>query len=173
MKITTKTGDKGESSLYNGKRLKKSDYCMELLGEIDELSSFLGWTKSETLSEQKEKSEEIVKSIDKIQDDLYRIMGFVGFEWKYSKESLTLLETDLEFLEALSNKYMQNIPEIKEFLRPGDGRISSMFHVCRTVCRRAERSYVRARAEECSSLELRYLNRLSDLLFVFAVYFRK
>ncbi len=173
MKITTKTGDKGFSGLYNGKRLKKSDKLFSLLGDIDELSSFLGWTKSEIVFLKKGDFEFFEGLLLKIQDDLYKIMSFVGFEFKYPKTISSLNEDDTKFLENTLSDFMDKIREIKEFVRPGKGKISSMFHFARAICRRAERSFVSICKKDKGLIELIYLNRLSDLLFVFAIFFEE
>lgn len=176
MKITTKTGDTGTSGLFNGKRLKKDDILFDLLGDIDELSAFLGWTKSEVvpgLSGSSEVGKKIEDFLDKTLDDLYKIMSFCGFEFKYPENILRISEEDILYLENVAEEFKNLVPEISGFVRPGKGRASSMFHVLRTICRRAERSFVRATNSFESGIELKYLNRLSDVFFVFALYFQK
>ncbi len=146
MKISTKTGDKGDSGLFDGKRLRKSAPIFAALGDLDELNSFLGWARN---------GENPL--IEKIQRDIYRIMSIVGFEMKVPKNIDALSEKDVQFLEEEIEKIEG---DLREFVLPG-----SKFDIARCVCRRAERSFVGAGLEgDC----LKYLNRLSDLLFLLA-----
>lgn len=174
MKITTKTGDNGESGLYNGKRLKKDDNLFNLLGDIDELSSFLGWTKSELIIlEKNDDLKKIINIISKILDDLYLIMSFVGFEFKYPENISKIESINLSEIENFCDNLKEKCDKISGFVRPGMGKISSLFHIVRTIARRTERSFVHAYSIHEPSLELKYLNRLSDLFFVLALYFQE
>ncbi|MDX9970520.1 MAG: cob(I)yrinic acid a,c-diamide adenosyltransferase [Candidatus Gracilibacteria bacterium] len=176
MKITTKMGDGGVSGLFNGKRLKKDDNLFDLLGDIDELSAFLGWTKSELIPlciKEDCNIEKVKKFLSKTLDDLYLIMSFCGFEFRYPENVSGISEKDLSEMEILCEYFKKNIDPISGFVRPGKGKVSSSFHVLRTICRRAERSFVRAYSLKEPSLELKYLNRLSDVFFVFALYFQE
>lgn len=176
MKITTKTGDKGQTSLFGGRRVSKSDNSIDLLGEIDELQSFIGWAKSYALEEKA--GGNLVEVLMKIEDDLYRIMSIVGFEFKVPKSIKKITEEDVNFLEKEIEDGQSAVGDLSEFVRPGQGEMSSRLHVARCVCRRVERSFVRFGDELCDkgrmpdeklfAAILKYLNRLSDLLFIYA-----
>lgn len=173
MKITTKTGDKGETSLLGGRRVSKSCGIIELIGELDELQAVIGWCKVEAgLSSRKVSP---VKLFDKIQNDLYRMMSIVGFEMKCPKNIQPIGEEDVEFLENEIAKYEQAVGNLNKFVRPGSSEISARLHIARTVCRRVERRAVGMmngildEAQVAGEI-LKYLNRLSDLLFVMAAH---
>lgn len=166
-KIYTKTGDNGETHLYGGVRVKKNSKIIKLLGEIDELNSFLGfaWNACE---------DDFVKDVLKnVQIKLYKI----GAELAGSKE-FAVNNKDVIELESFIDKFFGD-KEFDTFARPGErGEFSSRMHLCRTICRKAERSAVKF-AEDCDHESencdqkkfkyiLRYLNRLSDLLFSIA-----
>ncbi|MDZ4209743.1 MAG: cob(I)yrinic acid a,c-diamide adenosyltransferase [Candidatus Curtissbacteria bacterium] len=176
MKITTKTGDKGETGLFRSGRVSKSAAVIEVLGEIDELQSFLGWCKAGVVGEG---LEEISEAILHVQDDLYRMMSIFG------GATGEILEGDVEFLEGEMERWKEAVEGIKAFVKPGADEASSRFHIARSVCRRVERKVVRYFEGE-EAMEggggglagvasrdgiLKYLNRLSDLLFVWAVKF--
>lgn len=171
MKITTKTGDKGETSLFGGSRVSKGSFVIEVLGELDELQTFLGWCR---FIGGVRGGKLVCAVINKIQDDLGTMMAVVGCHKGKVRE---LGEKDVEWLEGVMKKYGGAVANLKEFVLPGTSEASSRFHIVRSVCRRAERVAVRYFAEEevdvhGSDVILKYLNRLSDLLFVLAIKFR-
>ncbi len=169
MKITTKTGDTGKSSLFSGKRLKKDDRIFDLLGNLDELNSILGWTKAKAISFN---ADAVVDVLDGLQDNIYRMMSIVGFEFKCPQNIADFVLEDVELLEKHQKHYEQFAGEITEFVKPGENELSSRFHICRSVCRRAERSMVFYLDEkDVNPHLLMYLNRLSDLLYILAVSF--
>jgi len=161
MKITTKTGDKGETGMFNGRRVSKASIEMEALGGLDELQALLGAARH-------------VEGVDgalivRIQDDVYRIMSVVGFGGKCPMTIEEVNEADVELLEEEMKKRKELFEDIKGFVRPGETKDDALMHLCRAVCRRAERCLVALREvhEETVSEEvLKYMNRLSDLLFV-------
>lgn len=188
MKITTKTGDMGQTSLFGGRRVSKSCGIIELVGELDELQAVVGWCKVEAemgmrnsgrvngtnlqnggLSSRKVSP---VKLFDKIQNDIYRIMSVVGFGMKCPKNIKPIGEKDVEFLEKEMEKYEQVAGDLNKFVRPGGSEISARLNIARTVCRRVERRVVAGMIEgivdesQVAGEILKYLNRLSDLLFV-------
>lgn len=190
MKITTKTGDDGFTSLFGGKRVSKASCFIEAVGELDELNSFLGWVKAAGGADGK-----LVGLIDKIQDDLYRMMAVIGSGLKCPKNVAEISETDVEFLEKEILKRQGSVKKLRKFIRPGGGELSSRLHIARSVCRRAERGLVRMKGELLPEKEagldeknkadakpaggagltesLKYLNRLSDLLFILACSLKK
>lgn len=165
MKITTKTGDKGQTSLFGGKRVSKADPYMDALGTLDELHSFLGFAK---FAIPEEKRKDFWPTIERIQDDIYRVMSVVGFEMKVPKSVAGISEKDVEFLEAQMEKQKEGMPPLDKFIRTGTTEMAARFHVARSICRRAERILV---GIECSEEIIKYVNRLSDLLFVFGYSF--
>ena len=161
-KVTTKTGDKGETGLGDGKRISKDHPNMDFLGDIDELNSFLGLA----INACKEKN--LFQKLQSIQQDLFNMGGEASMP---GSEMELLSEDRIVFLEASLEKINETLPPLKEFILPGGDEFSARIHVTRAVCRRAERS--------CVSLLnigvdvrnwLVYLNRLSDYFFVLARY---
>lgn len=178
MKITTKTGDKGETGLFGGERVSKSSLIMEVIGELDELTSFLGWA-GRGGSEKGGEEGEIQKALVRLQDDIYRIMGFLGMNFKWASYIKPLCEEDVEFLEKEIERIKLIVdPENKnfKFIRPGTSETAARLHICRSVCRRVERRMVELNTNSKGKIPgeiLKYLNRLSDLLFVMAYSFEK
>ena len=169
MKISTKTGDKGETSLFGGQRVKKSDIFMHVLGELDELNSFLGLVKC------------ILKNnfeiLEKVQDDVYRIMSVVGNKFMPVLMVLPITEPDISYLEGNIENFEKILGKLDKFVKPGVSEISARLHIARSVCRRAERAFVEllnvftldGAAKENSENILKYINRLSDLLFLMSI----
>jgi len=160
MKITTKKGDKGETGLFDGKRVSKGTKVIEALGDLDELQSFLGFCKNV-----KGFDEELAGLVEHLQDDIYRIMSIIGYEGKCPPSCKAISRFDVEFLEGAMDKY--DVGDLKKFVRPGVDEFSARFNVARSICRRAERAVVKLGDEEKGLPEeiVKYLNRLSDLLF--------
>ena len=175
MKIYTKTGDKGETALYGGTRVSKASARVDAYGTIDELNSFLGFAKTEI------KDETVSEQLKKIQFDLFT----VGSESATPTDQLTLAngksrlslmisETEIEELETWMDNFEEELQPLQYFILPGGGKAATALHICRTVCRRAERSLVFLNESEKVRPELiKYLNRLSDYLFVLARYVSK
>jgi len=158
-KIYTKTGDNDETYLYGGVRVSKNSKIIKLLGEIDELNSFIGFARNAC-------EDEIVgNSLKKVQKKLYEI----GAELSGSTE-FAIDPSDVEKLEKLIDEFIGN-KDFTRFVRPGErGEFSARIHVCRAICRKTERSaikFIEAEARDCKYI-LQYLNRLSDLLFAIA-----
>lgn len=166
MKISTKMGDKGESGLLTGKRDRKSAGIFDVLGDLDELSAFLGLCKCGI----GEGHADLVEMVEKIQNDLYLMMGLIGNEMILPEGSeIGVSDKDVIILEGYLEKYEKEMGDLGAFVKPGKNEISARFHVARTVCRRAERRLVELGEElEVPEGLMRYLNRLSDLLFVVA-----
>ncbi len=175
MKIYTKTGDKGTTALYGGNRVSKASARVESYGNIDELNSFIGLAKSEITDEK------VLNQLKKIQFDLF-ILGSESatptdkLTLANGKSRLTLMisETEIEELENWMDEYETQLEPLQYFILPGGGKSATALHVCRTVCRRAERSLVFLNeSEEVRPELIKYLNRLSDYLFVLARYVSK
>lgn len=170
MKIYTKTGDTGETSLYGGVRVSKASARVEAYGTIDELNAFLGLAKSQI------NDETISAQLGRIQYNLFTL----GAEVATPVEKLTLANgkprleltiqvKDIVELENLMDEMEAQLEPLRHFILPAGGRSTAALHVARTVCRRAERNLVYLNETEKMRPELvTYLNRLSDFLFVLA-----
>lgn len=161
MKITTKTGDGGETSLFGGRRVKKNDVFIEMVGLLDELQSLLGLCKFLV-------DEDILYVVERIQSDLYRMMSICGFEFKVPSNIANIGKDDVEFLDNIMIENQPLVADITAFSLPGGSEASCKFDVARAVCRRVERFFVGCNIDVPADI-LKYLNRLSDVLFVFAV----
>ncbi len=158
MSITTKTGDNGETSLANGERVRKDHIRVQTYGTVDELNSFLGLAKHYLPDYERE----IVESIQK---NLFKLAAELAKGERYVK---LINEEDLEKLTNLIYEYESKI-ELNSFVIPGETIASAHLDVCRTVARRAERLVVTlANQEEVRSEVIKYLNRISDLLYIMA-----
>ncbi len=164
MKVYTKKGDDGSTALFGGRRVPKYDPRIEAYGTVDELNSFLG-----LLRDQNEAAMARAELIA-IQERLFTLGAALAADPE--KENLKkpdLLDADIAILELKMDEMEEELPPLKNFILPGGHPAVSVCHICRTVCRRAER-----RAAELASMEaldpiiIRYLNRLSDYLFVLA-----
>lgn len=165
LKIYTKTGDKGTTSLIGGTKVLKSDLRIEAYGTVDELNSYVGLCRDLIVDEP---SKNILKEI---QDRLFTIGSLLACDpEKETKMNIPgLKEEDIGLLETEIDKMDKELPEMKHFILPGGHVTVSHIHIARCVCRRAERCCVRLREkEEESSIIIKYLNRLSDYFFVLA-----
>lgn len=165
----TKTGDKGETSLIGGKRVPKFDDRVEAYGTVDELSAYIG-----VLNDLEGVSEEIRAVLGVIQQKLFTLESHFALDKssEVSKMIPLLEDADVAFLEGHIDEMNAVLPELRAFVIPGGNLRASVSHVCRTVCRRAERQGWRlASHEEVNEVDLRYLNRLSDYFFVLARFF--
>lgn len=156
MSIYTKTGDDGTTALYGGKRLLKSDLQVEAYGSIDELTSFIGLVLNKLIN-RKDKL-----FLISLQKDLYQIMAVlsgtnINLKFLFGEKVLTF-ENKIDELE-------KKLPRLNKFILPGGTETSSWFHILRVICRRAERNVVKFNN---NTIIVKYLNRLSDLLFVMA-----
>ncbi|MGB0390381.1 MAG: cob(I)yrinic acid a,c-diamide adenosyltransferase [Salibacteraceae bacterium] len=163
MKVYTKTGDKGKTSLFGGKRVLKNDLQIESYGNVDELNSWMGILRD--LTSNKEEKAFIVE----IQENLFTIGSYLATD-PAKKEKLKLPSVSEDWILQLENsmdKMDANLPPMQFFVLPGGHKAVSNCHVARTVCRRAERSIVALESEdEDIDFAKRYVNRLSDYLFV-------
>ncbi len=160
-KIYTRTGDKGETGLGDGSRTRKDSLRIEAMGTVDELNAVLGLLACEPLPP------DLAQLIQRLQHELFDLGGELCLPGMalVAEERITALEETLDALNA-------NLGPLKDFILPGGTRAAALAHLARTVCRRAERAVVRLAAEEpperLRDVPQRYLNRLSDLLFVLA-----
>ncbi|MED3561476.1 cob(I)yrinic acid a,c-diamide adenosyltransferase [Bacillus xiapuensis] len=168
MKIYTKTGDKGTTSLIYGQRVAKNDLRVEAYGTCDETNSLIGLALSYLNKEIFQGKEIIEKVYHKIQTNLFHVGAELatpkGKEVKWSLSS-----SDIEEMEKQIDEWNEVLPPLTNFILPGGHTAGAAFHVARTTARRAERCAV-SLEEDVNPLVLAYLNRLSDLLFVTARY---
>ena len=160
--ITTRTGDDGSTGLGDGSRVAKDSARVQAMGDVDELNSEIGVLMTEVLPESI--SAELADLFMQVQHDLFDLGGELCIpNYKLlNPEHVAQLDVWLE-------KYNKQLPPLTEFILPGGTRAAAQAHVCRTVCRRAERSIVRLGWDEpLYDAPRQYVNRLSDLLFVLA-----
>ncbi|TXD51191.1 MULTISPECIES: cob(I)yrinic acid a,c-diamide adenosyltransferase [unclassified Polaribacter] len=171
MKIYTKTGDNGTTALFGGTRVKKYNSRIESYGTVDELNSYIGLIKDQEISK------EAKISLLKIQNELFTLGAMLATPpeketLKNGKERLNIPKIDddsILFLENEIDKMDEVLPQMTHFILPGGHQAVSFCHVARCVCRRAERLSVELNDEEpLNENVLKYLNRLSDYLFVLA-----
>ena len=164
MKIYTKGGDKGKTSLLGGKRVSKSDMRIEAYGTVDELNANIGLLKDYDISN------DYKHSLLKIQNDLFKMGSILACEVDPEGYNLSGIEdSDIIEIEKLIDEMENTLPVLKNFILPGGDLAVSQCHIARCVCRRAERLIVLLNEEEkIDDVIIRYLNRLSDFLFVLA-----
>jgi len=164
-KIYTKTGDKGQTSLFGGKRLAKSDLRIEAYGTVDELNASVGY-----LYEMLDNAE-IQKVLYKVQNKLFNIGSKLAVDPTKDFEMPMINANDIVLLESEIDKMDSAMPTLKSFILPSGHPHGAYTHVVRTVCRRAERRVVELALEsEVDSLIIVYLNRLSDYFFTLSRY---
>lgn len=162
MKIYTKTGDNGQTSLVGGTRVSKTELRIEAYGTIDELNSYVGLLRDQEVNNDRK---DILKEI---QDRLFTIGSILASEPEQTKKRIPdLHESDIDLLEMEMDKMDENLEPMRFFILPGGHPSVSFGHLARTVCRRAERIVLRlAQESEVNERVIKYLNRLSDYLFV-------
>ncbi len=167
MKIYTKTGDHGETGLLGGVRVSKSHSAIKVCGSIDEVNSFIGLSRVEN------QSVSLNALLTRIQHDLFDLGSRVAACLSSSDRIPDFPPERVAELERAIDQYDEELTPLKAFILPGGGRTGGTLHLARSVCRRAERQLVELINSETTtdlSLELIYLNRLGDLLFVLARY---
>ena len=157
-KIYTRTGDKGTTGLGDGSRVDKDSLRVETFGTVDELNSLVGLILASDL-------DELVRNcLTRTQHELFDLGGELCMPGY-----VLVPEACVDQLEADLDNFNQDLPPLKDFILPGGSESAARCHLARTVCRRAERLLVSlAKIEDINEVSLRYLNRLSDLLFVIA-----
>lgn len=172
IKIYTKTGDDGTTGLVGGTRVKKYDLRLEAYGTIDELNAAIGMLRS------LENDEDIRELLVRIQNKLFNIGSRLASDEKgeaFTAE-LAIKTEDVQVLEQAIDRFESKLPELRHFILPGGDQVVAQCHVSRTICRRAERRIVEFAEHSAVESELiKYINRLSDFLFVLARFtgFRK
>jgi cob(I)alamin adenosyltransferase len=165
MKIYTKTGDSGETSLFDNTRVLKSDARVDAYGEVDELNACLGVARAAGVDV------DVATAIEQIQKDLFALGARLADPSARIAERVTkaaITDADIERLEQLIDRLETELPALRRFILPGGSQAGAALHLARTVCRRAERRVVALGAGQDEPSLVIYLNRLSDLLFVMA-----
>jgi cob(I)alamin adenosyltransferase len=166
-RIYTKTGDQGETGLVGGQRVAKDAQRIEVYGTVDELNSFVGLVR---ISAKESKLDELELIFERLQHELFNLGSVLATmpqdlhpnQPRITKETIDRLERDID-------QYNASLPSLRSFVLPGGTRICAELHVCRTICRRAERALVTlSHNEEIPAEALLYLNRLSDAMFVWS-----
>ena len=161
LKIYTKAGDRGKTSLFGGTKLSKDDIRIEAYGTVDELNAHLGLLKENI------KDNHWESMLLGIQNNLFVIGSNLAVDPNHNFDLPTISESDVEILEEEIDKMQENLRPLKHFVLPGGNLKAAHAHVARTVCRRSERRVVTLSNESTvDDLILKYLNRLSDYLFV-------
>lgn len=157
-KIYTRTGDDGTTGMADGSRIAKDSLVMQAIGDIDELNSHIGVLLANDLPGS------LRAVLVEVQHDLFNLGGQLSMP-----EYALITQKEIDFIEAAIDQYNADLPALKEFILPAGSMAVAQCHVCRSVCRRAERMIVSLAATEKIAPELQqYSNRLSDMLFVFA-----
>ena len=155
-KIYTRTGDDGTTGLGDGTRVAKDSLRVDAMGDVDELNSVIGLLLTETVPDI------LVDLLTQVQHDLFNLGGEICIP-----DYVILQQANIDNLEEAIDTLNDTLEPLKEFILPGGTKAAAYCHLARTVCRRAERKLITlARDEKVTAISLKYLNRLSDLLFV-------
>ena len=162
-RIYTKTGDQGKTALFGGRRVSKNDLRVEAYGTVDELNSFIGWLR-DAIDNPHDR-----QVLYDIQNRLFTVGSTLASDPEKHPPTPDILQEDVSMLEQEIDRMDAELPPLKNFILPGGHTSVSVCHVCRTVCRRAERLVVALdQTEPVETLVLQYLNRLSDYFFMLA-----
>ena len=162
-KIYTRTGDQGKTGLADGSRVDKFNARIESLGNIDELNSIIGIVLTEKIPDDKK------AILEKVQHDLFDIGGELSIP-----NHIKIDDKKIDYLEKNLDEMNKDLQSLEEFILPGGSKISSYCHLARTVCRRVERNLFKlAQTDKVNEASLKYINRLSDMLFVLARFLNK
>ncbi len=165
MKIYTKTGDQGQTSLIGGTRVSKADLRLETYGTADELNSYVGWLRAQHLPE------EIDKVLHTIQNKLFNLGAYLATDTTKMQPAadIILTEADVYQIETSIDCWSEDLPILRGFILPAGNERVAIAHICRTTTRRLERNMVALLDKTPNDLIcLRYINRLSDLFFILA-----
>lgn len=169
MKIYTKTGDSGDTSLFGGRRVQKSTLRVDTYGTVDELNAQLGVVRA------LKPHADVEGLLEQIQNQLFMLGADLAAPFDTAPENFKRVQQkEIQFLEETIDRLDTQLEQLSSFILPGGSTVSAQLHVARTVCRRAERLVdALGRKEEVGKYPLIYLNRLADLLFVVARYVNK
>ena len=165
MKIYTKTGDTGETSLFGKARVSKADARVDAYGEVDELNACLGAARAARLDA------DLTGLLEQIQCELFAVgarLADPSGKIAAHVEKVAVTEAEVTQLELMIDRLEEQLPPLRRFILPGGSNAGALLHLARTVCRRAERRVVSLGPSAVDPIIIVYLNRLSDLLFVMA-----
>ena len=165
MKIYTKTGDSGETSLFDNTRVSKSDTRVDAYGEVDEVNACLGAARAAGMDD------DMAALVESLQKDLFALgarLADPSSRIAPRVEKAVIGEAAIERLEHAIDRLEETLPPLRRFILPGGAPAGALLHLARTVCRRAERRVVALGTGTVDPVLIVYLNRLSDLLFVMA-----
>jgi cob(I)alamin adenosyltransferase len=165
VKIYTRTGDSGDTSLFDGTRVRKSDPRVAAYGDVDELNAWLGFVRANAVGD------DLSEMIVRIQRDLFALGARLADPAHRIADRVTkaaVVPGDISRLEGWIDRLESELPPLRRFLLPGGSAAGALLHVARTTCRRAERAIVLLDQDSIEPDVLVYVNRLSDLLFVMA-----
>lgn len=173
----TKTGDKGTTRLAGGQEVSKDHLRLEAYGTIDELNSVMGMVRAFNEEHRKKfpASEKLEQALRKIQNVLFDVGSLLATAPGQTFPGMPILtEETVVALEQVIDRCQEELEPLKEFILPGGGKVASILHQARTVCRRAERLCVKlSKEDQVDPLIIKYVNRLSDALFVLARWISK
>lgn len=176
-KVYTRTGDRGDTALVGGKRVPKDSPRIDAYGTIDELNSIAGLARvfNEESLDAGEAHQFLDEVLCQLQDELFDLGSELATPPEFFQEGMYRVGADeVTRLEKWIDQCQKDLEPLKSFILPGGGRIGAYLHQCRTVCRRAERDILRlSREEEINPNVIKYVNRLSDLLFVLSRWIAK
>lgn len=166
-RIYTKTGDGGETSLVGGQRVAKDSARLECYGTVDELNSFTG---AAAVTAREAGLDELAAMLERIQHELFNLGSILATEpADVGPKQPRITGEEVRQLELEMDRLNETLPPLRSFVLPGGSRLNAELHICRTVCRRAERAVVALRrSEQVDSINVHYLNRLSDAFFVYS-----
>jgi cob(I)alamin adenosyltransferase len=165
--LYTKTGDAGDTGLFDGTRVSKADPRVAAYGDVDELNAWLGLIRASNDNADAE-VEDILTAIQKDLFALGALLADPGHRIAARVEKAALTDADVTRLERWIDRFDAQVPPLRRFILAGGGRVGAALHLSRTVCRRAERAVVALGPEAVPPVVIIYLNRLSDLLFAMA-----
>jgi cob(I)alamin adenosyltransferase len=171
-RVYTRRGDQGETSLAGGQRVAKDSPRIEAYGTVDELNAFLGAARvtAEELAVAENRLTPLVKILLRVQHELFNLGSILAtLPGDVHPRQARITDADIARLESEIDSMNAELPALRSFVLPGGSRLNVELHICRTVCRRAERVLIAAgRSEPAPPETIRYLNRLSDALFVWS-----
>ena len=167
-RVYTRTGDTGQTALAGGQRVPKDSLRIEAYGTVDELNAFLGIARAS--AQETEATHPLAEILLRVQHELFNLGSILATLPKdVHPKQARVTEVEVTQLETEMDRMNEDLPPLRSFVLPGGTRLNAELHVCRTVCRRAERlSVALARQENIPAEAIRYLNRLSDALFVWS-----
>jgi cob(I)alamin adenosyltransferase len=169
-RVYTRTGDAGQTGLVGGQRVAKDDLRIEAYGTVDELNAWVGLCRAAALDPPTGPASDLASALLRVQHQLFNLGSILAtLPADVGPRQPRPTDADVAWLEAEMDAKTGQLAPLRSFVLPGPARLNALLHLARTVCRRAERACVTLRRDGgCADLEVRYLNRLSDALFVWS-----